>query len=200
MSGTFPNTIKPSSIRIQDNRPTLMNHTASGRRVVRAYGSQYWTLFVTLPPLTKDDGLEVFSFLQKQQNSFDTFSYQYPEANRGADATNSGKTVNGAHSVGDSSIDLTGFELSTTGVLKAGDLIEFGGHNKVYMVTADTDSDGSGNATVTIQPSLVETLADTEAADLNKPSFKVYLVGDVTYSIDTAGFYYINFELREVIE
>jgi hypothetical protein len=198
MSGTFPTDQIPSSIRVQDNRPTLMNHSASGRRVVRAYGSQYWTLSVTMPPLNQTDAQEVFSFLQKQRNSFESFVFTYPIDNLGAEAT-SGKTVSGAHSVGDSTIDLTGFSASTTGVFKAGDYIRFFTADKVYMITEDADSDASGNTTVTISPSLVEALSDSQGIDATKPDFTVYLTGDVTYSIDTAGFYYISFELREVI-
>ena len=44
---------------------------------------------------------------------------------------------------------------ATTAVLKAGDLIKFNGHSKVYMVQSDIDSDGSGAATVSIEPSLL---------------------------------------------
>jgi len=199
MSGTFPTDIKPRSLQLQDNRPTIMNHAISGRRVVRAFGSQYWTLSVQLPPLNNDDAMEVFSFLQKQKNAFDTFQYQYPTANRGVGAANSGRTVNGAHTVGDSTINISGFSTSTSNVLRAGDLLEFSGHSKVYMVTADAASDGSGNTTITISPSLVETLADNEGIDCQKPSFSVYLSGDVLFSTDASGFYDISFDLREEI-
>jgi hypothetical protein len=199
MSGTFPTDIKPRSLQLQDNRPTLMNHAISGRRVTRAIGSQYFTLSIQLPPLNKDDAMDVFAFLQKQKNSFENFSYEYPTANRGANRTQTDITVNGAHSVGDSTIALSGFDTSTTDVLKAGDLIKFNGHSKVYMVQSDLSSDGSGNGTVLISPSLVETLSNTEAVDVDQPNFTVYLSGDVLFSTDASGFYDISFDLREVV-
>ena len=68
MSGTFPTTIKPSSLSLQDNRPNLINQSVSGKRVTRKYGSQYFTLDITLPPLSKDDAMDVFAFLKKQQS------------------------------------------------------------------------------------------------------------------------------------
>lgn len=200
MSGTFPTSINPRSITIQDNRPTLMNHSASGRRVVRSYGSQYFTLSINLPLLAKDDAHDVFAFLQKQKNSFETFDYTYPIANRGANRTQTDITVNGAHSVGDSTIALSGFDTSTNDVLKAGDLIKFNGHSKVYMVQDDLNSDSSGNGTVSISPSITETLADAEAVDCDQPVFKVYLNSDVLFSTDITGLYDISFEVREVIE
>jgi hypothetical protein len=199
MSGTFPTDIKPRALQLQDNRPTLLNHASSGRRVVRAYGSQYFTLSVSLPPLNKDDAMDVFAFLQKQKNAFETFSYEYPTINRGVNRTQTDITVNGSHSVGDSTINLSGFDTSTSDVLKAGDLIKFNGHSKVYMVQSDLNSDGSGNGTVLISPSLVETLSDTEAVDVDQPNFTVYLDGDVLFSTDASGFYDISFNLREVI-
>lgn len=199
MSGTFPIDIKPKSLQLQDNRPTLNNHAISGRRITRLIGSQYFTLSVQLPPLNKDDAMDVFAFLQKQKNSFDNFSYQYPTTNRGTNRTQTDITANGAHSVGDSTINLSGFDLSTSDVLKAGDLIKFNGHSKVYMVQADVASDGSGNSTVAISPSLVETLSNAEAVDVDQPNFTVYLDGDVLFSTDASGFYDISFDLREVV-
>jgi len=199
MSGTFPTDIKPKAINLVDNRPTLINHALSGRRVVRSIGSQYFTLSIELPILSKDDAMDVFAFLQKQKNSFETFNYEYPITNRGANRTQTDITVNGAHSVGDSTIALSGFDASTNDVLKAGDLIKFNGHSKVYMVQSDLNSDGSGNGTVAISPSLVETLSDTEAVDVDQPNFTVYLDGDVLFSTDASGYYDISFNLREVI-
>lgn len=199
MSGTFPTSIKPRNYQLQDNRPTLVNASLSGRRSVRTIGAQYYTMTVALPPLDKDDAMDVFSFLQKQKNSYEEFSYQYPITNRGAGAANSGRTVNGAHSAGDNTIAIQGFSASQTDALKAGDLLEFADHDKVYMVESDVDSDASGEMTITISPPLVSSLTDNEAIDCNQPNFKVFLVGDILYTTDASGFFNISFELREVV-
>jgi len=200
MSGTFPTTIKPRSLSLQDNRPNLINQSVSGKRVTRKYGAQYFTLEIALPPLSKDNAMDVFAFLKKQQNSFDKFDYQYPITNRGANRTQTDIVVNGAHSVGDSTIALSGFDTSTSDVLKAGDVIKFANHDKVYMVESNLTSDSSGNATVTISPSIIATLADSEAVTVDQPNFKVYLNGDILYATDTSGLFAINFSLRECIE
>jgi len=200
MSGTFPTTIKPRSLSLQDNRPNLINQSVSGKRVTRKYGAQYFTLEIALPPLSKDNAMDVFAFLKKQQNSFDKFDYQYPITNRGANRTQTDIVVNGAHSVGDSTIALSGFDTSTSDVLRAGDVIKFANHDKVYMVESNLTSDSSGNATVTISPSIIATLADSEAVTVDQPNFKVYLNGDILYATDTSGLFAINFSLRECIE
>ena len=200
MSGTFPTTIKPSSLSLQDNRPNLINQSVSGKRVTRKYGAQFFTLDITLPPLSKDDSMDVFAFLKKQQNSFDKFDYTYPITNRGANRTQTDIVVNGSHSVGDSTIALSGFDNSTSNVLKAGDVIKFANHDKVYMVESNLTSDSSGNATVTISPSIIATLANSEAVTVDQPNFKVYLDSDILYTTNTSGLFSIRFTLRECIE
>ena len=200
MSGTFPTTIKPSSLSLQDVRPNLINQSVSGKRVTRKYGSQYYLLDISLPPLSKDDAMDVFAFLKKQQNSFDKFDFTYPITNRGANISQTDIVVNGSHSVGDNTIALSGFDNSTSNVLKAGDLIKFANHTKIYMVEADLTSDSSGNATVTISPSIIATLANSEAVTVDQPNFKVYLDSDVLYTTDASGLFLITFSLRECIE
>ena len=97
-------------------------------------------------------------------------------------------------------IALDGFTASTTGALKAGDLIKFANHSKVYMVQSDIDSNSSGELTVLISPNLVAALADNEAVTVNKPSFTVYLENnEIMYSTDASGLYTISFDVREVI-
>lgn len=200
MSGTFPTAILPRSLSLKDNRPSLINQSVSGKRVTRKYGSQYFTLEISLPPLNKNDGLGVFGFLQQQQGSFDKFDYQYPIVNRGENRTQTDIKVDGAHSVGDSTIALKNFDTSTSNVLKRGDVIKFSGHDKVYMVTADLTSDSSGDATVGISPAIISTLANNEAVTVDQPNFKVYLEGDILYSTNSSGFFSISFSLRECIE
>ena len=200
MSGAFPTSPKFRTLNFQNNRPTLMNQSISGRRSVRQIGSQYFTFSVSMPPLDEDDAMDVFAFLQKQKGSFETFTIQLPTQNRGADKTNTSVKVVGAHNTTDSTISLDGFTASTTGVLKAGDLIKFNGHSKVYMIQADVNSDGSGAATISIEPNLVEALADNEVVTMNQPSFTVYLPSEeILYATDPTSFYSISFDVRVVI-
>ena len=192
MSGAFPTSPKFRTLNFANNRPTLSNEALSGRRAVRQIGSQYFTFSVSMPPLTQDNAMDVFAFLQKQKGGFETFTIQLPIENRGADKANTSVQTVGAHSAADSTISLNGFTASTTGVLKAGDLIKFSGHSKVY--------DSGGAATVTIEPNLVATLADNETVTMNQPSFSVYLPSEeIMYSTDPSGMYAISFDVREVI-
>jgi hypothetical protein len=102
---------------------------------------------------------------------------------------------------GDPTILADGFSQSTN-LLRAGDLIKFAGHSKVYMISEDIDENGAGTTrgTLTISPPLVASVANNESVIVNRPSFTVYLESDeIMYSTDASGFYNISFDVREVI-
>lgn len=200
MSGQFPTDPNFNSLNFKDNRPTLLNQTLSGRKQVRQIGAQYFSFTVAMPPLQQEKSQEIFAFLQKQKGSFEDFTIVAPLDNLGAGKAETDIQVVGAHTSGDASIALDGFTVNQTGALKAGDLIKFANHSKVYMVQSDIDSDGSGALTVLISPNLVASLADNEAVTVNKPSFTVYLENnEIMYSTSASGFYSISFDVREVI-
>src|SRR6056300_110492 len=188
------------SLNFKNNRPTLLNQTLSGRRQVRQIGSQYFSFTVQMPPLQQEKAQEVFAFLQKQKGSFEDFTIVAPLDNLGAGKAETDIQVVNAHVSGDASIALDGFTANQTGALKAGDLIKFANHSKVYMVRDTADSLSAGEMTLTIEPNLVASLADNEAVTVNKPSFTVYLENnEIMYSTDASGFYSISFDVREVI-
>jgi hypothetical protein len=188
------------SLNFKNNRPTLLNQTLSGRRQVRQIGSQYFSFTVQMPPLQQDKAQEVFAFLQKQKGSFGDFTIGAPLDNLGAAKAETDIQVVGSHIAGDASINLDGFTASQQNALKAGDLVRFDNHSKVYMVTDNIDAEADGTLTLTIEPNLVASLADNEEVIVNKPNFKVYLESnEIMYSTNASGLYNISFDVREVI-
>ena len=195
---TFPTDPNFRSINFQDNRPTLLNQTLSGKKSARQIGAQYFSFTVQMPPLQQEKAQEIFAFLQKQKGAITNFKIQAPLDNLGASKGETDILVNTAHSAGIDTVNMDGFS-QTTGALKAGDLIQFDNHPKVYMVQENVNA-SSGLATVKISPNLVSSLADNEEVTVNKPSFTVYLENnDIMYSTDASGFYSISFDVREVI-
>ena len=166
MSGSFPTSPKFRTLDFNNKRPVLMDHTLSGKRSVRQIGAQYFQFTVDMPPMNQDDAMDIFAFLQKQKGGFENFTIAAPLDNLGASKGETDILVNGVHAVSDNTIAMDGFS-QTTGALKAGDLIKFAGHSKVYMVESNVNAVG-GAATVTISPNLVAALADNEAVTVNK--------------------------------
>ena len=200
MAGAFPITKKPRVFNFVSNRPNSTAYTLSGKRSVKQFAAQYFSFSVQMPPMKQTDFQQYYAFLVKQKGSFEDFTFEYPLDNLGADKGETDILANGVHAIGDSTIAMDGFSVSTDDVLKGGDLIKFSGHNKVYMVTGDANSNVSGQATVSIEPPLQVALADNEAVTVNKPSLTVALVqDDVLYSTDAAGFFTLSFDVREVL-
>ena len=200
MAGAFPTTKKPRVFNFTSNRPNNTAYTLSGKRSVKQFAAQYFSFSVQMPPMKQADFQQYYAFLVKQKGSFEDFTFEYPLDNLGADKGETDILANGVQAIGDSTIAMDGFSVSTDDVLKGGDLIKFSGHNKVYMVTGDANSNASGQATVSIEPPLQAALADNEAVTVNKPSLTVALVqDDVLYSTDAAGFFTLSFDVREVL-
>lgn len=69
----------------------------------------------------------------------------------------------GTNGAGATSVVTDGWTASQTGIVKAGDLLRFGTENRHYRVTADANSNGSGQATISITPALANNIADNTA-------------------------------------
>jgi hypothetical protein len=112
--------------------------------------------------------------------------------------------VSAAHSAGDSAISINSDQTSAT-ILKAGDIVRFENHTKVYMVTQDVASDGSGDATMNIFPNLIEALEDDSAGGntavtINQVPIRMFIDGDVqTYKHATNETITAEFDLIEEI-
>ena len=199
MSGQFPTDPNFKSLVFTDNRPILLNQTLSGKKSARPIGAQYFSFTVQMPPVDQLKAQEIFAFLSKQKGGYENFTIAAPLNNKGTSHSETDILVNGATSAGASAVPMDGFS-HTNHALRAGDLIKFAGHSKVYMVQDEVTASG-GSATVNIQPNLVAAVADDEAVTTNKPLFNVYLANDeIRYTTDTSGFYNISFDVREVIE
>ncbi len=199
MSGQFPTDPNFRSLVFTDNRPILLNQTLSGKKSARQIGAQYFSFTVQMPPVDQLKAQEIFAFLSKQKGGYENFTIAAPLNNKGNSHSETDILVNGATSAGASAVPMDGFS-HTNHALRAGDLIKFAGHSKVYMVQDEVTASG-GSATVNIQPNLVAAVADDEAVTTNKPLFNVYLANDeIRYTTDTSGFYNISFDVREVIE
>jgi len=199
MSGQFPTDPNFKSLVFTDNRPILLNQTLSGKKSARQIGAQYFSFTVQMPPVDQLKAQEIFAFLSKQKGGYENFTIAAPLNNKGTSHSETDILVNGATSAGASAVPMDGFS-HTNHALRAGDLIKFAGHSKVYMVQDEVTASG-GSATVNIQPNLVANVADNEAVTTNKPLFNVYLANDeIRYTTDTSGFYNISFDVREVIE
>lgn len=73
-------------------------------------------------------------------------------------------------------LNTSGWTASQTGIMKAGDMIQIG--TELKTLTADSNSDGSGNATLMFEPPIRVSPTDTSAVVISKPKAIFKLTGD----------------------
>jgi hypothetical protein len=105
--------------------------------------------------------------------------------------------VKGANN-GGSTLSTSGWPISITNVLKAGDFFQLG--NYLYMVVNTESSDGSGNAAFDIWPNLRVTPGDGDRLIVTNPQgiFRM-ATNDQAFSIDEALIYGMAFDCMEAI-
>jgi len=160
MSGTFPSSPAPRDVSISSEQNTIVTTTASGRRQARQIDGQKFRLRIRFPVMTRAEFAPINAFIMKQRSQMESFQYVPPTIEDSLGVASGVISVNGSVSAGATSCSIDGMANSTNGIFKAGDYFRFTGQNKVYMVVADVNSNGSGAGTLTFEPPLRANVAD----------------------------------------
>lgn len=183
MSGTFPTTPAPASMKLRSVQPTLISVAHSLKRQTRSRGGQRWGFSLAWNNLDRAQLAVLLAFAIAQRGQYGTFQFVPAVIGNGQTTVAGTPRANGAQDTG-RSIVTDGWAISAT-PMKAGDFVKFSGHAKVYMLTADVTSNGSGAATLTIEPALYQLVADNEIITVENVPFTVALSAD-THEIDMA--------------
>ena len=188
MSGTYPTTPEFRSINFASEQKTLTSTTDSGKMFSTQVDGQRFKFSATYPPMSRSDFAPVIAFIMKQRSQKETFQISLPDIKNAKGNVSGTVLVKNAHSAGDTTITVD----AMTGTLKAGDLVKFAGHNKVYMVVSDATADGSNEATLTIEPPLRSAVSDNAVVTYDGIEFTVRLTNDLqefsTDDLDTFRF------------
>lgn len=173
----FPSTPVASSARVRSIQPTLISTSQNMKRQARTRGAQRWAATLSWAVMTRAIFMPVWAFVVALRGQYGTFTIVLPGHDTPQGSWAGGAPlVDGASQVG-RSVNIKGLTAGQTGIAKAGDFIKFA-DTKVYMVTADANSDGAGKATITIEPALIVSPADSEAIVYTSVPFTMCLTGD----------------------
>lgn len=131
-----------------------------------------WRVTLQFNNLDAAERAQMQAFLVKlngQEHRFTLNDHAYTRRGAGGGTP----LVNGASQTGGSLV-LDGATASVTGWLKEGDY--FSVANELKMVTADCNSDGDGDVTVSFQPNLRSSPADDAAIDITAPVNGVFIL------------------------
>jgi len=188
----------PSSVNVSTVAQNVTTFALNGRRQVKSQGSQYFKFDIEYPNMKQSDMLPIMAFLTAVKGQFDAFTVILPTvSDNQAGYTGGNPTVSTSGAIGDTTIAYSGADSSTL-LLKAGDFINFDGHGKSYMVTADHTSDGSGQGTISFTPGLITAVTSGDEINLTNIQFSVILDDDTTeFQFGLASIARLQFTVRE---
>ena len=129
-----------------------------------------WDIAFNLDLLNRDQAEAYNSFVLKLKGKLGTFLFSPPGSESPRGAVTGTPLVNGASQTGNT-LNIDALPVSTTGVFLAGDFIQLGtgAGSRLYKVLDNADSDGSGQAALTIAPKIVVSPADNSSVVYSSP-------------------------------
>lgn len=173
----------------------------TGQQQVYQHQGQWWEAEVTMPPMKRADAEQIAAFLLKMNGVYGTFLLGDPLNTAPRGVGTGTPLVKGGSQTGNS-LATDGWTAGQTGILKAGDWLQIGtgSDTRLYKVLSDANSDGSGNATFDIWPSLRSSPADNATIYVNSTKGQWRLSSNATeYNIDEAATYGFTFACVEAL-
>ena len=190
---SYPTTPKFATINLKSSHSTLSSIAQSGRRQVRTLGGHSWAFTAKYDSLTRAEFMPVFAFAISQRGQFGSFTIVPPDLATPQGVATGTPLVQGISQTGNT-LEIDGCTPSTTGWMKAGDIFSISGDTKVYMLTADTNSNSGGFAQLKFEPDLTISPADNAAITVTNVAFTMMFSGDVQEYRAVAPLRY-NFEI-----
>jgi hypothetical protein len=199
----FPSAITVSSLRITPRNAVSRNMSKfSFVEQVYDFGGEMWSVEGTLPLMNRDTAESYMSFVFKLKGRFGTFLFPLPTSiSQARGAWGGTPQVDGGGQTGDT-LDVKGLPNSVTGVVKAGDYINLGSgaNTKLHKVLDDADSNGSGEATLNIWPSLRVSPNDSDSVIYQNVKLLCRMTDDIPIDIDVNKYYFIAFNALEALD
>jgi len=134
-----------------------------------------WTTVYTLPVMNRTQAAVWHAFLLSLEGGVNTFYGFDPDAKTPRGSFGGTPLVKGASQTG-SSLNIDGCTPSITGWGKAGDYV--GVNGQMVMLTADANTDGSGETTIYFKPALRSSPSDNAALTTSNVTCEMILADD----------------------
>ena len=175
--GTWPSTVGFRTVNFRALSATKQTTTQSGRRIRISTAGTRFSATIQYPRMSLTNWKPIQAVATRLQGPLNSFDVQLPSISENSSGVTGITATSSVASAGASTVTLATNKNSQT-IMKAGDVIRFASHNKVYMLTADATTDGSGNVDVAITPSLVEATTSASATVDDVP-FRMTLANDI---------------------
>ena len=188
----FPTTVKPASIKVDIEQPTLTSTTNSLTTQRRSLGAHRIKLEYTYGAMGGDEIQEFVAFFNAMQGQGKAFKLNAPkelinDLTHIADTATHTSTA--SYSVGTREVVVNNFGNDLEPAIKGGNFIQFSNHDKIYVVAANGDSDDSGNCNIRFEPALLTSI--TSSTTLNNfdediPIHAIFANDTFSFDVDSA--------------
>lgn len=163
---------------------------------------EQWAIDFQMPPFTnKRIAKEWISFFLKLEGSFGYILMGDPSAKIPDGVATGTPLVDGINQTGNTLIT-KGWTNGVTNIMRQGDYFQLGTgtNSRLYMITQDTNSDSSGNATLSFVPALRSSPANNAPLVVSS-AVGVFRLSDNNFSwtVSPGGIYRMGFQAVEVI-
>lgn len=202
---TLPNDPLPRSSRIK-----MMNASGGTKspstfeRQTFFWGGAAFSITVEYPPMRRDNASNLIAAMGKLKGPYGSFLIGDSDARAPRGVGTGTPLVNGGSQVGDVLVT-DGWTHGVTGILLRGDYIQIGSGNtaRLHMVLDDANSDGSGNASLTVWPPVGppsrSSYGDNAALTLFNTAGQFALDTDFEWSADAVSTYGVTFTATEAL-
>jgi hypothetical protein len=169
---------------------------------VQAHAGQIWEAALDFPPLLREDA-ELLNAFRLKMNGFEgVCSFTPPVQGTPRGVATGTPQVDGGVAALAQDLPTKGWTTGITGIVKAGDFIQLGSGllARLHKVLDDADSDGSGNATLTIWPRTRIAYANSATIVAVNPVGAFSLADNAMgWTVEEAQLYGIEFSLIEAL-
>ena len=190
--------ITPNAMSVISVNPTKVTNSLNGIEQRIASTGQYFRFVGTYSNLDQASQRAVFAHIQSQAGPLNAFTISLPAYMGNSTAGFTGTLTGVTETVNDPVITATA-SANNTAVLKAGDLIKFSNHNKIYTVTNNVTSSGSGVCTINIFPALKQSITSGTITHRSVQPTVRYATDNAEFSLGADQFTTFNLEFIEVL-
>ena len=160
----------------------------TGQQQVYAHAGQFLICEISFPSMKRADAAPIIAALQSLQGARGTFYFGDPAWTSPQGIGTGTPLINGASQTGQDLIT-DGWTISQTGIMQAGDWVQVGtgSARQLCTVLADANSDGSGNATLSLFPRIRTTFATNAALTVTNPTGVWRLAGEIDFAQTLGG-------------
>lgn len=198
---TFPLT-EFTNMSMRSINPTRVTTVLNGIEQRSAIGAQYFQFTATFANLSKTDQRKLMGFIDEVKGPLTEFDLALPDYLGDSTGAHTGAiTLNANFAAGVSSVTATATASAGVVLLRAGDLITFASHDKIYSVKADVTQPGAGAATITLTQALRSAVVSATAITHQNVVASVRFTNEINeFSVDQNEYANFQIEFNEVLQ